>query len=440
MSDRAEIYAEGLAKLVRVPTVTGVDRKSFAALRKVMAEEFPHVYSACEVIMPGGEGSDAIMFKWKGKASSRPLVLMAHQDVVPAEGEWKYPAFSGTVADGKVWGRGAMDCKCTLFCTLKSVDELIADGFVPEQDIYLSYSDNEETSGHGATYCRDWLTAHGVKPAVAIDEGGAIIERAFPGMTKPFAMIGILEKGYCDVKFVARSKGGHSSSPPKNTPFARLAAFVNYCETHTIFKPRMTPAALAMLKGLSSGLTGALAFVTKHAELFKPVIVKVLPKLTPFGGALLGTTMTFTMAEGSSAPNVIPQAASMTANLRFAPGDNSKECIEKLRRIAAKFDIETHPMECRDATPMIDMESAGYKLFVDTVAKVFPDCGAAPYLIFGGTDCRTMQTITPCAIRCTPCKMNSEQLAAMHAANENIDISSLIGGVNFFKAYIKGYK
>ena len=168
--------------------------------------------------------------------------------------------------------------------------------------------------------------------------------------------------------------------------------------------------------------------------------MKVLPKLTPFGGALLGTTMTFTMAEGSSAPNVIPQAASMTANLRFAPGDNSKECIEKLRRIAAKFDIETHPMECRDATPMIDMESAGYKLFVDTVAKVFPDCGAAPYLIFGGTDCRTMQTITPCAIRCTPCKMSSEQLAAMHAANENIDISSLIGGVNFFKAYIKGYK
>ena len=117
-----------------------------------------------------------------------------------------------------------------------------------------------------------------MKPAVAIDEGGAIIEKAFPGMTKPFAMIGILEKGYCDVKFVARSKGGHSSSPPKNTPFARLAAFVNYCETHTVFKPHMTPAALAMLKGLSSGLTGVLAFVTKHADIFKPVIVKVLAK------------------------------------------------------------------------------------------------------------------------------------------------------------------
>ena len=100
MSDKAQVYAQTLSRMVQVPTVTGVDRKSFAAFRKVLAEEFPHVYSACEVIMPGGDGSDAIMFKWKGKASSRPLVLMAHQDVVPAEGEWKYPAFSGTIAEG----------------------------------------------------------------------------------------------------------------------------------------------------------------------------------------------------------------------------------------------------------------------------------------------------------------------------------------------------
>ena len=118
--------------------------------------------------------------------------------------------------------------------------------------------------------------------------------------------------------------------------------------------------------------------MTKHADFFKPLIVKVLPKLTPFGAALLGTTMTFTMAQGSAAPNVIPQEASMTANLRFAPGDDSKLCIEKLRRLAARYDIETHPMECREASPMVDVDSADYKYFADTVAKVFPDCGAAP--------------------------------------------------------------
>ena len=440
MSDKAKIYAEGLSRLVQIPTVTGVDRKSFAAFRKELAAQFPGVYSACEVIMPGGEESDAIMFKWKGRSSSRPLVLMAHQDVVPAEGKWKYPPFSGTVADGKVWGRGSMDCKNTLYCTIRSVEELIGEGFTPEQDVYLCYSDNEETSGHGATYCRDWLTAHGVKPAVAIDEGGAIVDSAFPGMVKPLAMMGFIEKGYCDIKFVARSKGGHSSSPPKNTPFARLAAFMNYCETHTVFKRRMSAPAKAMFVGMSDGLSGPVKFLTKHAGFFAPLIVSVLPRLTPFGAALLGTTMTFTMAQGSGAPNVIPQEAYVVANLRFAPGDDSKECVEKLRKLAARYDIEAQVMECRDHTPVVDIESPDFKYFAETVKKVFPDTGAAPYLIFGGTDCRTMQTITPCAIRCTPCKLSAEQLASMHAANENVDVDALVGAVRFFKAFIKGYK
>ena len=316
MPDLARTYGESLARLVQVPTVTGSDRQNFVNFRKVLAEEFPAVYRACDVIRPGGEDSDALIFKWKGKSSRRPLVLMAHQDVVPAEGDWKYPPYSGTIADGKVWGRGAMDCKNTLFATMRSVNELIEEGFVPEQDVYLCYSDSEETSGPGARYCRDWLKSAGVTPAVAIDEGGAIVEQAFPGMTKPFAMVGFIEKGYCDVKFVARSKGGHSSSPPKHTPFARLAAFMHYCETHTVFKRRLSEPAREMLVGLSDGLSGALKFVTKHAGFFAPLITAVLPRLTPFGAALTGTTMTFTMAQGSGAPNVIPQEAYVVANLR----------------------------------------------------------------------------------------------------------------------------
>ena len=440
MPDLARTYGESLARLVQVPTVTGSDRQNFVNFRKVLAEEFPAVYRACDVIRPGGEDSDALIFKWKSKSSRRPLVLMAHQDVVPAEGDWKYPPYSGTIADGKVWGRGAMDCKNTLFATMRSVNELIEEGFVPEQDVYLCYSDSEETSGPGARYCRDWLKSAGVTPAVAIDEGGAIVEQAFPGMTKPFAMVGFIEKGYCDVKFVARSKGGHSSSPPKHTPFARLAAFMHYCETHTVFKRRLSEPAREMLVGLSDGLSGALKFVTKHAGFFAPLITAVLPRLTPFGAALTGTTMTFTMAQGSGAPNVIPQEAYVVANLRFAPGDKSTDCVAKLRAIAARYDLETVVMECREHSPEVDTKSADFCYFTDTVRKVFPDIGVSPYLLFGGTDCRTMQTITPCAIRCTPCKLSPEQLASMHAADENVDMSALVGAVQFFKTYIKGYK
>ena len=117
MAAEKGVYTQSFARLIQVPTVTGSDRKHFAEFRKVLAEEFPAVFRVCEVIRPGGDDSDAIMFKWKGASSERPVVLMAHQDVVPAvDGDWKYDPYSATVADGKIWGRGTMDCKNTLFC------------------------------------------------------------------------------------------------------------------------------------------------------------------------------------------------------------------------------------------------------------------------------------------------------------------------------------
>ena len=431
-------YAESFAELIKCPTVTNSGAEYFAKFREVLKREFPLVHENCEMTVVKG---DAILFKWKGKASSRPVVLMAHQDVVPAVGgDWKYAPFSGEIADGKVWGRGTMDCKNTLFCTIQAVEELIEEGFEPEQDIYLSYSDNEETSGGGAPAARDWFIANGVKPAVAIDEGGAIVENAFPGMTKPYAMVGIVEKGYADIKFIARSSGGHSSQPPKNTPIARLSAFVNRCEKRPVFKKRITGEVLEMFKELSNGLTGALRLFTKYIDLTCGIAAKVMPKITPVGGALFGTTMTFTMSGGASAPNVIPQEAFVVANLRFAPGDDKDKCIKKLEKIAAKYDLETEVMEARNASPTVDTESADYKYFVKTMSETFPEIGVAPYLIFGGTDCRTMQEITKCALRCTPCRLSPQQLASMHASNENIDIASLDGGVAFFKNYIKGYK
>lgn len=459
MAKNRQQYAETFSRMLQCATVTESGAEYFDKFQELLKAEFPLVFANLEVHYPAREikgiiddegkkvdpakdvNSRAILLRWKGKSSSRPMVLMAHQDVVPAVGgDWKYDPFSGKIADDCVWGRGAMDCKNTLFITINAVEELLESGFVPEQDVYLSYSDNEETGGPGAAYAVEWFKQHDIHPVVAVDEGGAIVEEAFPGMTKPFAMVGIVEKGYCDLKFVARSKGGHSSSPPKNTPIARLSAFVNYCETHNIFKQKMTAPALAMLNGMSPGLTGALRFITKHAKALSPVIVAGLPKVTPFGRALLGTTLTFTMSEGSSAPNVIPEAAWVVANLRLAPGDTSEMAIKTMKEIAAKYDIETEVLMAREHSAVVDMQSAEYKLYTETLAKLFPDIGISPYLMFGGTDCRRMQKIVPCAIRCTPCRLTPQQLESMHASNENIGIVSLVEGTAFFKEFIKNFK
>lgn len=253
-------YAEDLSKLIQIKTVTNIGDREFADFRKTLNELLPNVFNTCDIIKVY-EGN-ALLFKWKGKSDKKPIVFMGHQDVVPADdANWKYPPFSGTIADGRVWGRGAMDCKNTLYVALKAVDELIAEGFVPEYDVYIASSDNEETFGKGAPSLKNYLKEQGVKPFIVLDEGGAILPEAFPGMQKPFCMVGILEKGYGDIKFIAKSKGGHSSSPAKDNPVARLSAFINDIENGNYFKKKMVPEVEEMLRAMSDGMTGAMRFL-----------------------------------------------------------------------------------------------------------------------------------------------------------------------------------
>jgi len=89
---------------------------------------------------------------------------------------------------------------------------------------------------------------------------------------------------------------------------------------------------------------------------------------------------------------------------------------------------------------MVDFTSKEYKIFTEAVKKTYPDVAIVPYLMFGGTDCRTMQEIASTAIRCTPCKLSTAQLGGMHASNESVDISSLGETVECFKNFLKMYK
>ncbi len=431
-------YVDSFRRLIQCPTVTDSGHEYFEAFHKVLDEEFPNVAEKCEKIELG---RDVLLYKWTGKSSEKPVVLMAHQDVVPAVGgDWKYEPFSATVEDGRVYGRGTMDCKNTLFCTIQAVDELIENGYVPAYDVYLSYSDCEENSGPGAEMARDWFKAHGVKPYIVVDEGGAIIKKPAEQVTKDICAVGILEKGYADVKFIARGKGGHSSQPPKNSPIARLGALIAYCEKLTLFKPKKTAPATAMVKGLGEVLTPGLKFIAKCFG-GTSVFAKLAHKYGgSYGSAMFATTMVFTMTDGATAPNIIPQEAWVNANLRISPNDTAEKCFKKLRKIAKKFDVDMQVVKSREASPMVNLTSDGYKTFAEAVKKTYPDVAVVPYYMFGGTDCRTMQEISDTAIRCTPCRLTMEQLGGMHASNENVDIESIGQTVGFFKNFLQMVK
>lgn len=431
-------YASVLSDMIKVATVSkarGEDYSDFIELQKVMEKHYPNIFATLE--KHDFEGN--LLRLWKGtKPEKGAILLMGHQDVVPAaEKEWTRDPFSGAIEDGCIHGRGAMDCKSTLSAEWDAVEELIAEGFSPEEDIWLFSSVNEEISGSGAIDAAKYLKEKGIRLNAVLDEGGAVIGNVFPGLSKPCAAIGIVEKGFCNIKFTARGKGGHASTPPKNTPIARLGMFIAEVEKTDPFKRELVTPIPEMFTSLAGHLIFPLRLVMSNLWLFRGLLAKVLPLFSPMAGAFVRTTCAFTMAQGSEAPNVIPDSASVICNMRPSVHQKAEESIDVLRQIAKKYDIETEVLLSRDPSEVADHEGKEFRYLVKCIEEAIPDVVPIPYLMTGGTDCRQFEIVSDNCLRFTPTRLTPEQLAAMHAANESIGVSALAEGVKFYKYYIQ---
>src|SRR5690606_24191391 len=163
-----------------------------------------------------------ILYRWPGATSEDPLILMAHYDVVPVDetDPWSHPPFSGTIADGRVHGRGTLDDKGPLCVIIEAVENLLTAGHVPARDVYLSFGGNEETFGDAAAEIARVVQARGIRPWLVLDEGGAVVDAPLPFIDVPSAMVGVGEKGVMTVRLSARGAGGHASAPPAHTATA----------------------------------------------------------------------------------------------------------------------------------------------------------------------------------------------------------------------------
>ena len=437
--DKAMLLAQKLSKMIRYDTTSQAnvhEEEKFLGFHKVLEELFPLVHEKLERTVIDGN----LLYYWKGRSSEKPILLMSHQDVVPAEGEWLHEPFSGDIADGKVWGRGASDTKCSVMAFFEAVEELLREGYTPECDVYLASSCTEEWAGDGAPKIVEELKRRGVELFIVCDEGGGIIAEPIGGIKGNFAMVGVFEKGKADVKFTARSTGGHASAPAKNTPIARLAAFVNEVETHTPFKRKFLPEVSAMFARLAPYAPFGLKLVMGNLWLFAPIMKPVLGRISAQAGAMLQTTIAFTMQSGSDAYNVLPQEATLGANMRFIPHQGEKESLEIIKALAAKHGLETEIVHSNDYTEPVDINGEAFKLVEKVIGETFPGLPVSPYVMTGATDAQFYQPICPSCIRFAPVIYGPEQMKGMHGLNENIEYNCLPGAVSFYQNLIKAQK
>jgi carboxypeptidase PM20D1 len=232
--------AERLAESIRIPTIShaspdAFDAEAFEAFHAHLQEAFPRAHAAIrrEVV-----AEHSLLYTWGGSDPSLlPILLMGHLDAVPVEeqtrGEWREDPFGGRIADGFIWGRGAIDNKSAVVGTLEAVELLLSEGYRPARTIYLAYGHDEEVGGtRGARAIAELLRARGVRLAMVLDEGGVIADGILPGVDSTVALVGIAEKGFLSLELTSRALGGHSSLPPRQSAIGVLGAAVARLEEH----------------------------------------------------------------------------------------------------------------------------------------------------------------------------------------------------------------
>lgn len=427
MDERARRYAEAVGRMLRLPTVYVPGEELPPAFRQfysLLEELFPNVYQHCRKVDFDG----SFLLIWDGEKDGDGLALMSHHDVVPAVGDWLVPPFSGSIRDEKLWGRGALDVKGNLFCMLEAAEELISEGVRPEHTVYLISSCMEETGGNDriADYFRD----HDIHPSLLLDEGSPILTNPFPGAPGTWALVSVAEKGSMDVCFTARGEGGHSMAPPKATPLPRLGAFMACCDENDLFPFTINAAGKELLRRIMKKSHQG----SDETIMDKELAIKILGEKQAM---MFCTTMVFTMAQGSPAPNIIPTEASVTANLRLSLDNTAESCMERLKEAAKPYGLETRMLKGSDPSPVSDCSGSEFTRIEKAVYRTMPGTGVLPYILSGGTDTRHFYGVCGCCLRFTPFLITPEQQAAIHGKNEHIDCAVLPPAVDFFKALIQ---
>ncbi len=439
-----EALAERLAGALRIPTLSHqdperFDANAFAAFRRYLERTWPRSHAALtrETI-----SEHTLLYRWAGRdASLPPLLLLAHQDVVPvepgSESRWEAPPFSGALRDGFVHGRGALDDKGSLVAILEAVESLVARGFAPARDVLLTFGHDEELGGPaGAAAVAERLAERGIEPALVLDEGGSILAGVVPGIPGPTALVGIAEKGYVSVELLARGEGGHSSTPPANNAIAILAAALARLEAKPL-PLRVAPPVRALFAAAAPEAQLPHRLVYANFWLFEPLVVRALGG-APRTAALVRTTCAPTLLSAGIKDNVVPSRASAVVNFRILPGDSIESVLRHVRDAIDDERVRAEPLpKRREPSPASSLESPQYALLARTIREVFPGTAVLPYLVVAGTDSRHFRPLSEAVYRFMPIPLEPDDLRRIHGTGERVRIAHLPRAVAFYARLIE---
>ena len=411
------------------------DSLQFIGFRNFLANTYPGMQAALKPEMVEGY---TILYKWTGKDTTlNPIILMAHQDVVPIEestrDQWTVDPFAGTVKDGFIWGRGTTDDKINLISICESVEKLLAEGFKPKQTVYLIFGHDEEIGGKGAKAVAARMEAMGLQADLLMDEGGIITKEKLPGITKPVALLGTAEKGYLSLELTAQALGGHSSMPEKETSVDLLSkALVKLRENP--FPAKFTEPMEGLMEAVGPEMPFLQRMAFANPWLFKGMIASNYEK-TGAGNAMLHTTLVPTIIEGGIKDNVVPSQVKATINLRLLPGDSVDAVIKKVEEIIGdpRVSVAKHKGAIAEASAVTSVKSFGYQKMEKIMKQSYPEVITSPFLMIGATDSRHFGKVSANIIKFSP----MIDPIGFHGIDERVSLESFQTALWFYEQLMR---
>jgi carboxypeptidase PM20D1 len=446
-------FAEGeaverLAGALRIPTIsfeTAEERRpeEFLRFHHYLERSFPRIH---ETLRVETVADLSLLMTWEGTdPGAAPILLGAHQDVVPVEeetlGAWTHPPFSGAVADGQVWGRGALDMKAPLMAILEAVEGLVVEGYAPRRTLLLAFGHDEEVGGReGAARIVELLEGRGVRPVWALDEGAAIATRMAPGVRDPVGLVGTAEKGYLTLALEAVGEGGHSSAPPRATAVGSVARAVARLEENP-FPARIEGPVRGLLGALAPHMDPGTKLLATNLWLFGRPLTWALGAQTATG-ALVRTTTAPTVFQAGLKENILPTRAHALVNFRIAPWDSPESVEARVRELVEDLDVRVSVQDRgfppSSPSPVSSTDTEGFQVIRESIHRTFPDViTVAPFLVFAATDGRHWARVADDVYRFAPFRAEPELMERIHGVDERIPVGGYLDMVRFYAELLR---
>jgi carboxypeptidase PM20D1 len=408
---------EALRALIRIPTVSrrradDVEAGVFARFHAELKKHFPLLHEHLELTRIADDG---LLLHWRGTTDSDPVVLMAHQDVVPVEPDdpWRHDPFGADIVDGFVWGRGTLDDKGPLVAVCAAVESLLADGVAPARDVWLFFGCDEEVYGRSASAAVEELRRREVAPWFVLDEGGAVASGAVPGVVVPLAVVGVAEKGTTNVELRVTGRGGHASVPARRGPTARLARAVTRIDAIR-HPPHVPDATVEFFRRITPHVPAALRPLVRRVGRLRPLLAGIMGRLGPESSSMTRTTSVVTTLSGSPALNVVATSAVAGVNIRVMVGDSVDRVLARMRRAVADDQVTFRVVDRNEPTLASPVDDDAFRLLEATVGAVFPD-----------------------AVTVAPLRMSKDQREAIHSYDERVGVKDFHDGVAWYRLLLQ---